>query len=110
MPLRICSIASEVVPLAKTGGLADVAGALTRSLHAAGHDVRLFMPLYSQVDRSGLVIEPVPQLRGIQLVLGTHTLSFDVLRSALPGSDAPLYLVDAPSLYGRQRLYTSDAD
>ncbi|MFA9271757.1 MAG: glycogen/starch synthase, partial [Baekduiaceae bacterium] len=42
MPLRICFLASEVAPLAKTGGLADVAGALTKYLHAAGHDVRLF--------------------------------------------------------------------
>ena len=52
MPLRICFIASEVAPLAKTGGLADVAGALTKYLHAAGHDVRVFMPLYRQVDRA----------------------------------------------------------
>jgi starch synthase len=48
MPIRICLIASEAAPLAKTGGLADVAGALTKYLHAAGHDVRLFMPLYRQ--------------------------------------------------------------
>ncbi|MGH8310169.1 MAG: glycogen/starch synthase, partial [Steroidobacteraceae bacterium] len=52
--MRICLIASEATPLAKTGGLADVAAALTKHLHRAGHDVRLYMPLYSRVDRSKL--------------------------------------------------------
>ena len=40
--LRVCFASSEVAPLAKTGGLADVASALPRYLHSAGHDVRLF--------------------------------------------------------------------
>ena len=38
--MRICFVASEVAPLAKTGGLADVAGALPRHLHEQGHDIR----------------------------------------------------------------------
>src|SRR5690606_2262977 len=110
MPLRICFIASEAAPLAKTGGLADVAGALTRYLHAAGHDIRLFMPLYSQIDRAGLEMWPVEPLRGIPLQLGTHAFTFDVHAARLPGSTAIIYLIDAPSLYGRPRLYTADAD
>jgi starch synthase len=52
--LSICAIASEVVPLAKSGGLADVASALSRQLTAFGHDVRLFMPFYSQIKRDKL--------------------------------------------------------
>ena len=40
-PLRICFCASEVVPYAKTGGLADVAGALPRALAELGCDVRI---------------------------------------------------------------------
>ena len=42
--LRILLIASEVAPFAKTGGLADVAGALPRALAALGHDVRILLP------------------------------------------------------------------
>jgi len=110
MPLRICFVASEATPLAKTGGLADVAGAMTKYLHAAGHDIRLFMPLYSQIDRKGLDIWPVDFLRGITLRLGTHELSFDVHTARLPGSAAMIYLIDAPGMYARKSLYTTDAD
>src|SRR5712692_4214681 len=47
--LRILLVASEVEPFAKTGGLADVAGALPKALAALGHDVRVFLPGYRGV-------------------------------------------------------------
>ena len=43
-------LSPEVTPFAKTGGLADVAAALPRALQRRGHDVRIMMPLYQQVD------------------------------------------------------------
>ena len=51
-PLRIILVASEAVPFAKTGGLADVAGALPRELARLGHDVSLVIPGYSMIDAS----------------------------------------------------------
>lgn len=51
--LDICFVSSEVAPFAKTGGLADVAGALPAVLREQGHDVRVFMPLHARVDASG---------------------------------------------------------
>jgi starch synthase len=110
MPLRICLIASEVAPLAKTGGLADVAGALAKYLHASGHDVRLFMPLYRQVERRKLNLWPVEFLQDVPLQLGARELRFSVGTARLPGSDAMVYLVDAPALYDRESVYTSDPD
>ena len=44
MPLRVCFLTAEMTPFAKAGGLADVSGALVKYLHAAGHDIRLFLP------------------------------------------------------------------
>jgi len=110
MPLRICFIASEVAPLAKTGGLADVAGALAKYLHNAGHDVRLFMPLYRQVDRRQLDLWPVEFLRDIPLQLGAHALHFTVYTARLPGSRSMIYLVDAPALFDRDTIYSNAAD
>jgi len=47
--MKILYISAEVVPFAKTGGLADVAGALPKALNEIGHDVRVFMPRYKNV-------------------------------------------------------------
>ncbi|MCX6568249.1 MAG: glycogen/starch synthase, partial [Candidatus Aminicenantes bacterium] len=44
--MKIAFLASEVIPYAKTGGLADVAGALPKFLSKLGADVRVYMPLY----------------------------------------------------------------
>ncbi|MBK6599513.1 MAG: glycogen/starch synthase [Proteobacteria bacterium] len=110
MTLSICAIASEVTPLAKTGGLADVAGALTRILHDGGHDARLFMPLYSQIDQRDLVLHPVAALRAVPVTLGQHRYLFDVYTARLPGSRAVVHLLDCAALYGRDRLYTTDPD
>ena len=105
----VCLLASEVEPLSKTGGLADVAGALTRYLHGAGHDVRLFTPAYDSIDRAAWSAEPVPGLTQIPLALGPHSFEFSVLRAVLP-QDAPVFLIDCPPLYARGTIYTSDAD
>src|SRR5438105_15539661 len=81
--LAICLLASEVEPLSKTGGLADVAGALTRSLHRAGHDVRLFTPCYATIDRAGIEAEPIEDLQGLPLALGPNHYVFSVLHGPL---------------------------
>jgi starch synthase len=52
-PLRIAMISSECVPFAKTGGLADVVGALSRKLKELGHDVIVIMPKYSSINAQG---------------------------------------------------------
>jgi starch synthase len=110
MSLRICFIASEVAPLAKTGGLADVAGALAKVLHSHGHDLRLFMPMYGQVDCSSLQIWPVDYLQRVPLRLGSRELRFDVHTAQLPGASTMIYLIDCPELYDRDAIYTNDAD
>jgi starch synthase len=102
-------LASEVEPLSKTGGLADVASALTRYLHGAGHEVRLFSPAYDFIDRAACSAEPVAGLAQIPLTLGSHRYVFSVLRAALPRG-ASAYLIDCPALYARGTVYTSDPD
>jgi starch synthase len=48
-PLRILLLAAEAVPFAKTGGLAEVAGALPKAIRALRHDIRVAMPRYGRV-------------------------------------------------------------
>ena len=105
----ICLLASEVEPLSKTGGLGDVASALTRYLHRAGHDVRLFTPGYDSIDRAACAAEPVAGLTQIPLTVGARNYVFSVLRAQLP-QGAFAYLIDCPPLYARGALYTSDPD
>jgi starch synthase len=107
--LAVCLLASEVAPLSKTGGLADVAAALTKILAAAGHDVRLFTPAYASVDRAACAARPVPQLQKLRVGIGAQAFVFSVLKGKLPGG-APVYLIDCPPLFARATLYTSDPD
>jgi starch synthase len=110
MTLKVCLLASEAAPLSKTGGLADVAGALTKYLHGAAHDVRLFTPLYKSIDRQKFGVQPLEGLQNIDLAVGPHRYVFSVMQAQLPGSTAPVYLIDCPVLYSRPTLYTTDPD
>ena len=53
LSLKMCLVSSEVVPYAKTGGLADVVGALAVEFAKLGHDVCVILPCYSQVLSGG---------------------------------------------------------
>src|SRR6478672_1465545 len=93
--LSICAIASEVVPFAKTGGLADVASALCRQLSSRGHDVRLFVPFYAQIRRDRVDAERVAPLQGLGIIIGRHEYRVDIWRARLPGAATPVYLVES---------------
>lgn len=55
--MKILFASSEITPFAKTGGLADVAAALPKALAARGHDLRLALPFYGQIDAARFGIE-----------------------------------------------------
>ena len=98
--MRVAILTSEAVPFAKTGGLADVSGALPKALREHDVDARLILPLYDQIDRRLLndeIIENVPvEWRG-----RVHHVR--VLRSE--AADAPVYLVQAPEFFARPNIY-----
>jgi starch synthase len=110
MTLTVCLLASEAAPFSKTGGLADVSSALTKYLHSTGHDVRLFTPLYSSIDRKRFPMRPVEGLQDIEVLVGPHRYVVSVMTAQLPGSTAAVYLIDCPALYARATLYTPDPD
>jgi starch synthase len=106
-PVNILFVTSEVAPLAKTGGLADVSAALPAYLNSAGHDIRTFMPFYGSADVRGVELEVV--LREFELRLGRHRFTVSIVAATRAGA-APVYLVYCPPLYHRASIYTSDAD
>jgi starch synthase len=108
--LKLCILSSEIVPYAKTGGLADVAGALVRNLASLGHDVRAFMPLYPIVRRNHPDLKPVLGAQRISLSIGNTEYWFSLLSATYPKSDAPVYFIDCPALFDREQLYTFDPD
>src|SRR5690349_7756764 len=111
MKLTVCLLASEAAPLSKTGGLADVSAALTKYLHGSGHDVRLFTPLYKSIDRAKFGAQPLRTLQHFEVQVDPrHRYSFSAHAAHLPGSEAPVYLLECPALYERATLYTTDAD
>jgi len=111
-PLKILFLTAELAPLAKTGGLADVSAALPRFLAARGHDVRVVLPFYGRIRarHPDLAPEPVPGLEGITFGHGAHRVTFSVATTMLPGSTAPVFLVDCPALFARDAIYTQDGD
>ena len=55
--LKILVVSAEVVPFAKTGGLADVAGSLPKALTAMGNDTRIVLPRYRGIDNAATVTD-----------------------------------------------------
>ena len=91
-------VSSEAAPLAKTGGLADVVGALPAALREAGDEVAVVVPRYGSIDLKGArrVYDDI----AIYLGLTRH----DVVIYQAP-AEFPFYLVDCPPLFDRKGFY-----
>lgn len=103
--MRVAILSSEAVPFAKTGGLADVSGALPKALHAEGIDSLLIIPRYDQIDPqfSGKVFidDLEVEWRGKQPRISVW--QSDTLK-------APTYLIDAPFYFQRGKIYGEPDD
>jgi starch synthase len=94
--MRVLQVAAEVFPQVKTGGLADVAGALPAALAREGADVRLLLPGLPAI--AGALVAPRSVAR-IGPMFGAARV--ELLHGRLQGSDLPAYVIDAPYLYRR---------
>jgi starch synthase len=103
--MKVAFLASEVIPYAKTGGLADVAGALPKFLAGLGPEVRVFMPFYREVAKKGLPLETV--LAGASLELNGDRLGYRVLAHRAEG--VTVCFIDRPEYFDRDQLYGTSA-
>src|SRR6266481_2863411 len=96
---RLLLAASEVVPFAKTGGLADVAGSLPRALARRGHECAVILPLY-RCARAGKI--PLHRLdRNFSVPIGGRAVTGGLWQAALPDASVPVYLVEQPAYFER---------
>ncbi|MES3035418.1 MAG: glycogen synthase GlgA [Gemmatimonadota bacterium] len=104
--MNVLFVAAEVAPLIKTGGLADVAGALPAALRAIGHDVRVVMPYYRQLRDRGIGVNG--PIAGTFLPIGEQAEELRVWQA----SDAavPTYLLDIPAAFERGSIYGDGDD
>ena len=95
---------SEAAPLAKTGGLADVCGALPNAMRGTDCDLRLILPAYQSIKRwlDLSSCDGVP----FEVPIGNRTVTGTLRVTHLPESDAQLILVDQPEYFDRPQLYT----
>ncbi|MCS6951623.1 MAG: glycogen synthase GlgA [Bryobacterales bacterium] len=103
MPHHVLMVASEAAPFVKTGGLADVLGALPLALHSLGEDVAVVLPRYRNADAA----TGERLWTGHPVWLGGVCYPVDIWRASRSG--VPYYLVDCPPLYAREGLYTDAA-
>ena len=101
-PLKVLFLSAEVVPFAKTGGLADVAGSLPKAIKALGHDIRVAMPRYGRIsiEKFGLTRTLDP----ISVPMDAHTETA-TLYEGIIGDSVPVYLVDSDKYFDRDGIY-----
>ena len=105
--MKLLLAASELHPFSKSGGLADMVGALAKSLAALGHQVGVVTPLYRGIR------EKFPDLRQfdwhLDLPLGARRVQGGVFILE-PAENLTIYFIDQPHFYDRAGLYTGDWD
>ena len=106
-PLSILFVSSEVVPFAKTGGLADVSGALPQMIREMGHDIRIIMPKFAAVSDRRFKIHDIKRLTDMPVPVGKKTLLGSVKSSFLTNikTKVQVYFLSNDELYNRADLY-----
>ena len=94
--LKILLVASEAVPFAKVGGLADVAGSLPKALHQLGHDARLALPKYGRINETEFGLSQV--LDSLPVPAGSDYEPTPIFESIVDGM--PAYLVGSDKYLG----------
>ena len=100
-PLKVLVATAELAPFAKSGSVADVTASLSKALRGLGHDVRVVLPRYGQIDVAKHALTPV--VKDLQVPLGSQVVPATIFEGRL--GDVVVYFVDCPSLYDREGIY-----
>ena len=100
--MRIVFAASEMIPFAKTGGLADVTGCLPKEIQSLGQEVICFLPKYKKIDASRWPLKEA--IDRLQIPVGSEIETGRVYRMD-DASGIKIFLIDQPEYYSRDELY-----
>jgi starch synthase len=103
--LDVLFVASEAVPFAKTGGLADVAGALPKALSELGHRVCVFLPKYGSIDEKKFQMSAVPEARELYVPIGFKSEKSAIKSTVIPNTQVKVYLLESSKYFEREDLY-----
>ncbi|GAB4160599.1 MAG: glycogen synthase [Planctomycetota bacterium] len=101
--MKVVMATSEMVPFAKTGGLADVSGALPKYLEQNGVEVCVFMPLYKKVKDKNIALTDTGIRVDVKLDETVRTAK--IFESPLPGGKGKVYFVANDESFDREELY-----
>ena len=99
--LKVLVATAELAPFAKLGGVSDVAASLSKELRRLGHDVRVVLPRYRQIDIGRYGLKPV--VTDLFVPLGTDKLPATIFEGRL--GEMVVYFVDCPALYDRDGMF-----
>jgi starch synthase len=100
--MHIVFAASECVPFVKTGGLADVVGALPREIVRLGHRVSVYLPYYAQVRKE--CPDKNPAIRSLTIPFAYYNRFVTILDGGIRDG-VQFYFVDCPELFDRESIY-----
>ncbi len=108
--MKIAFVATEAVPYAKTGGLADVAGSLPGELEKLGCEVKLFIPKYFIIEETKHGLYYNWDIGEMPIRINSTIRPVHIHQSKLPGSNVEVNFIDCPHYFHRPRIYTNDSD
>ncbi len=106
-PLNVLFVSSEVEPFAKTGGLADVSGALPQVIQQMDNEIRVMLPRYGCINERKAKLHEMIRMKDITIPAGKEHFAASLKSSFIitAHSKVQVYLLDNPHLFGRQGLY-----
>ena len=104
--MKVLIVASEAIPFIKTGGLADVAGALPKELHKLGAEVAVMLPLHSKIKHK--YKDDLQFIASATIKLGWREKYLGVMK--IESSGIPFYFIDCDDYFGDETYRGGDAE
>lgn len=108
--MKIAFVSTECVPYAKTGGLADVTGALPKALEKLGCEVKIFLPKYSSIDEAVFGLRYNWNAGEMPIRVNGVVRQAHLHQAKLPGSNVEVNFIDCPHYFHRGNIYTNHPD